>query len=226
MSCGSGCSPRSTSCSSPGVHSNDEQTRILRAIPDRSTLSQEAQPDRRPRRAPARAADHRPGCTPRSPPRRRRSSRPRPTTSPRVARCSWSGCASCHGQNGEGIVTKRGTQYGPSLVGVGAAAVRLPGRHRPDAHGAARRSGTGARRPSTTRSRSASWPPSSPRLGAGPAIPTEEQYDPDSIPEDEREEAIVRGRRVLPHQLHRLPQLRRHRRRPARAASTPRPWSA
>jgi ubiquinol-cytochrome c reductase cytochrome c subunit len=33
------------------------------------------------------------------------------------------GCSSCHGQNGEGIVTKRGNQYGPSLVGVGAAAV-------------------------------------------------------------------------------------------------------
>lgn len=33
------------------------------------------------------------------------------------------GCASCHGMNGEGIVTKRGTQYGPPLAGVGAAAV-------------------------------------------------------------------------------------------------------
>ncbi len=33
------------------------------------------------------------------------------------------GCASCHGQNGEGVVTKRGTQYGPPLAGVGAAAV-------------------------------------------------------------------------------------------------------
>ncbi len=33
------------------------------------------------------------------------------------------GCASCHGENGEGIVTKRGTQYGPPLAGVGAAAV-------------------------------------------------------------------------------------------------------
>lgn len=32
-------------------------------------------------------------------------------------------CASCHGLNGEGILTKRGNQYGPSLVGVGAAAV-------------------------------------------------------------------------------------------------------
>jgi ubiquinol-cytochrome c reductase cytochrome c subunit len=32
-------------------------------------------------------------------------------------------CASCHGQNAEGILTKKGNQYGPSLIGVGAAAV-------------------------------------------------------------------------------------------------------
>jgi ubiquinol-cytochrome c reductase cytochrome c subunit len=31
-------------------------------------------------------------------------------------------CASCHGLNGEGVVTKRGTQYGPALPGVGGAA--------------------------------------------------------------------------------------------------------
>jgi ubiquinol-cytochrome c reductase cytochrome c subunit len=33
------------------------------------------------------------------------------------------GCSTCHGLNAEGVRTKRGTQYGPSLVGVGAAAV-------------------------------------------------------------------------------------------------------
>ncbi len=34
------------------------------------------------------------------------------------------GCASCHGMNGEGIVTASGdSEYGPPLVGVGAAAV-------------------------------------------------------------------------------------------------------
>ena len=33
------------------------------------------------------------------------------------------GCASCHGKNGEGVSTVKGGQYGPSLVGVGAAAV-------------------------------------------------------------------------------------------------------
>ena len=33
------------------------------------------------------------------------------------------GCASCHGENAEGITTKKGGNYGPSLIGVGAAAV-------------------------------------------------------------------------------------------------------
>ncbi len=33
------------------------------------------------------------------------------------------GCASCHGTNAEGIETTRGNNYGPALVGVGAAAV-------------------------------------------------------------------------------------------------------
>ncbi len=33
------------------------------------------------------------------------------------------GCSSCHGKNAEGITSPDGGQYGPSLVGVGAAAV-------------------------------------------------------------------------------------------------------
>jgi len=33
------------------------------------------------------------------------------------------GCSSCHGKNAEGIMTAKGKQYGPPLVGVGAAAV-------------------------------------------------------------------------------------------------------
>ena len=33
------------------------------------------------------------------------------------------GCASCHGKNASGTLTKEGSQYGPSLIGVGAAAV-------------------------------------------------------------------------------------------------------
>ena len=34
-------------------------------------------------------------------------------------------CASCHGSNAEGIVTQRGNQYGPTLIGVGAVTVAL-----------------------------------------------------------------------------------------------------
>ncbi len=33
------------------------------------------------------------------------------------------GCASCHGKNAVGIETQRGNNYGPSLIGVGAASV-------------------------------------------------------------------------------------------------------
>jgi len=33
------------------------------------------------------------------------------------------GCASCHGKNASGVLTKSGNIYGPSLIGVGAAAV-------------------------------------------------------------------------------------------------------
>ncbi|WP_188111782.1 c-type cytochrome [Aeromicrobium fastidiosum] len=33
------------------------------------------------------------------------------------------GCASCHGKNATGIETQRGKNYGPSLIGVGAASV-------------------------------------------------------------------------------------------------------
>ena len=33
------------------------------------------------------------------------------------------GCASCHGKNATGIETKRGGNYGPTLIGVGAASV-------------------------------------------------------------------------------------------------------
>ena len=102
------------------------------------------------------------------------------------------GCSSCHGQNGEGISTQDGGQYGPSLVGVGAAAVDF-------------QVGTG-------RMPMAAPGPQAPvkevvytdeeieqlaafvaSLGPGPSVPDAESYDPDTIPEEEREEAIVRG---------------------------------
>lgn len=97
------------------------------------------------------------------------------------------GCASCHGKNAEGILTERGNNYGPSLVGVGAAAVdfqvgtgRMPmaqpgvqaARKKP-VYDAAEIEALGAFIQS---------------LGPGPAVPDAEAYDPSTDNED-----IVRG---------------------------------
>jgi ubiquinol-cytochrome c reductase cytochrome c subunit len=102
------------------------------------------------------------------------------------------GCASCHGKNGEGILTKRGTQYGPPLAGVGAAAVdfqvgtgRMP----------LARPGVQAQRKKVVYSpeeisQLAAYVAS---LGPGPAVPAKSDYDPTAIPKDQRNEAIVRG---------------------------------
>jgi ubiquinol-cytochrome c reductase cytochrome c subunit len=87
------------------------------------------------------------------------------------------GCASCHGRNAEGIVTERGNQFGPPLVGVGAAAVdfqvgtgRMP-MAQPGSQALTKRvvyseaeiEAMGAFIQS---------------LGPGPAVPDESEYDP------------------------------------------------
>jgi len=102
------------------------------------------------------------------------------------------GCAACHRQNGEGVVTDRGTQYGPSLAGVGAAAVdfqvgtgRMP-MAQPGAQAPVKKINYTDEQVSQLAAFVAT-------LGAGPAIPTEEMYDPNAIPADEKEEAIVQG---------------------------------
>ena len=98
------------------------------------------------------------------------------------------GCASCHGQNAEGIVTSDGTQYGPSLVGVGAAAVDFqvgtgrmpmaqPGVQAPK------------KAPSYNDEETRALAAYIASLGPGPAIPETEKY---SL-EDVDEEAVVRG---------------------------------
>ena len=98
------------------------------------------------------------------------------------------GCASCHGKNGEGIVTKHGTQYGPPLAGVGAAAVdfqvgtgRMP----------MARPGVQAQRKKVLYSpeeisQLAAYVAS---LGPGPAIPAKSDYDATGADNA----AIVRG---------------------------------
>jgi ubiquinol-cytochrome c reductase cytochrome c subunit len=102
------------------------------------------------------------------------------------------GCSSCHGQNGEGVVTSRGTQYGPPLAGVGAAAVDFQvgtGRMPMAQPGAQAQQKKVVYTDEQIRQIAAFVA----TLGNGPAIPTEEQYDPTAIPENEREEAIVQG---------------------------------
>lgn len=107
------------------------------------------------------------------------------------------GCAFCHGQNGEGISTAReGYQVGPSLVGVGAAAVdfqvgtgRMP---------MANPSQQAPRKePVYTEEETAALAAYVASLGPGPAIPSEDDYSIDGLSEVEREEAIVRGGQIF-----------------------------
>ena len=102
------------------------------------------------------------------------------------------GCSSCHGDHGQGIVTQDGTQYGPPLVGVGAASVdfqvgtgRMP-MVQPGAQVVVKKTVYSEEETEALAAFVAS-------LGPGPEIPEAEQYDPASIPEDELEEAVVRG---------------------------------
>lgn len=102
------------------------------------------------------------------------------------------GCASCHGRNGEGIVTQDGTQYGPSLVGVGAAATdfQVGTGRMPMANPAVQ---APKKDPVYNEEETRALAAYVASLGPGPSVPTDEQYGIDSIPEDEREESIVRG---------------------------------
>ena len=102
------------------------------------------------------------------------------------------GCSSCHGEHAQGIITQDGTQYGPPLVGVGAASVdfqvgtgRMP-MVQPGAQVVVKKTVYSDQEIEALAAYVAS-------LGPGPSIPEPEQYDPATIPEDEREEAIVRG---------------------------------
>ncbi len=98
------------------------------------------------------------------------------------------GCASCHGRNAEGVVAADGTQYGPSLVGVGAAAVDFQvstGRMPMARPGAQARKKPPVYNAEETRALAAYVA----SLGPGPAIPEEEKY---SIA-DVDNEAVVRG---------------------------------
>ncbi|GGD18186.1 c-type cytochrome [Nocardioides daphniae] len=107
------------------------------------------------------------------------------------------GCSSCHGVNGEGIATQRdGQVYGPSLVGVGAAAVDFqvgtgrmpmaqPGQQAP------------RKKVAYNDDEIAAMAAFVASLGPGPAIPSESDYSIDGLSEEEREAAIVRGGQIF-----------------------------
>ena len=107
------------------------------------------------------------------------------------------GCAFCHGQNGEGILSSReGMIVGPPLVGVGAAAVdfqvgtgRMP---------MAQPGSQAERKPAVYNEEEiAALAAYVASLGVGPAIPEESDYSIEGLSEDEREEAIVRGGQIF-----------------------------
>lgn len=102
------------------------------------------------------------------------------------------GCSTCHGTNGEGITTDRGNNLGPSLVGVGAAAVdfqvgtgRMP------------MAQPGAQAPrkdvAYTDEETAALAAYVATLGPGPAIPDETDYSLQGLDSEAQEAAIVRG---------------------------------
>ena len=97
-------------------------------------------------------------------------------------------CSSCHGLNAEGILSKNGTNFGPSLVGVGAASVdfqvstgRMP-MARPDAQAPVKKN-------LYTEEEIAALAAYVASLAPGPAIPTPEEYDPANVSEED----IARG---------------------------------
>jgi ubiquinol-cytochrome c reductase cytochrome c subunit len=106
------------------------------------------------------------------------------------------GCAFCHGQNGEGIITEDGNQLGPSLAGVGAAAVdfqvgtgRMPAVQ------------PGAQNPTKPLAYDddeiAALAAFVATLGPGPAIPDPSDYSLAGLSQDEREEAVARGGQIF-----------------------------
>jgi len=105
-------------------------------------------------------------------------------------------CSFCHGQNGEGTLSIDGNQLGPSLVGVGAAAVdfqvgtgRMP----------AAQPGQQLPRKEKVFSQDeidalAAYVAS---LGPGPAVPDESDYSIEGMSDEERQEAIARGGQIF-----------------------------
>jgi ubiquinol-cytochrome c reductase cytochrome c subunit len=106
------------------------------------------------------------------------------------------GCSFCHGQNGEGISTVDGNQLGPTLAGVGAAAVdfqvgtgRMP---------LAQAGAQGPTKPqSYTQDEIDALAAYVASLAPGPAVPDPSDYSLAGLSEEEREEAVTRGGQIF-----------------------------
>jgi len=105
-------------------------------------------------------------------------------------------CAFCHGQNGEGVRTIDGNQLGPSLIGVGAAAVEFQ-----VGTGRMPLAQTGQQAPRKAASFSdeetAAMAAYVASLGPGPAIPAPSDYSLEGMSDEERQAAIVRGGQIF-----------------------------
>lgn len=105
-------------------------------------------------------------------------------------------CSFCHGQNGEGVRSQDGNQLGPSLVGVGAAAVDFQvgtGRMPMSQPGA-----QAPRKPETfTDDEVAALAAYVASLGPGPAVPDESDYSLAGMSDEERQAAITRGGQIF-----------------------------
>jgi ubiquinol-cytochrome c reductase cytochrome c subunit len=105
-------------------------------------------------------------------------------------------CSFCHGQNGEGVRSEDGNQIGPSLVGVGAAAVDF-------------QVGTGRMPLAQPGAQAQEKPPTFDddevaalaayvaSLGPGPAVPDEGDYSLAGMSDEERQAAITRGGQIF-----------------------------
>jgi len=106
------------------------------------------------------------------------------------------GCSFCHGQNGEGVMTEDGNQLGPTLAGVGAAAVdfqvgtgRMP---------AVQPGAQNPTKPETyTQDEIDALAAYVASLAPGPAVPNPEDYSLAGMSDKEREEAVARGGQIF-----------------------------
>ena len=105
-------------------------------------------------------------------------------------------CAFCHGQNGEGVLTQGGSQYGPALTDVGAAAVdfqvgtgRMP-MAQPGVQAV-------RKEPVFSDDEIADLAAYVASLGTGPAIPDKEMYSTEGMSQDQIDELVQRGGQIF-----------------------------